>query len=69
MIRKQPAKPDDYVTAHSIVNELDAGTITVTVSNIKAFRKYISDLGSKQGKRFYTRKAGEYSLLIGVIND
>lgn len=69
MIRKQPHKPDDYLTAHSLVNDMEGGTVTVTINNVKAFRKYISDLGSKKGKRFYTRKAGDNSLLVGIITD
>jgi hypothetical protein len=67
-IRKQPESSDDYLTAYNIVNAIKQGqSKTVTPDNLKVFRKYIYDLGAKQGKEFTTRKQLDNSLKVICI--
>lgn len=68
MIRKQPDKPEDYLTAHSLVNQMKIGhSDTIEVSNIKAFRKYICDLGSKQGRKYTTRTKNGSLFIMRIL--
>lgn len=56
---------NDYLQAYNIVNGYEVGqSNTVTIENVKAFRKYIYDLSLKQDKEFSTRKRAENSLYI-----
>ncbi len=64
-IRKQPEASNDYTKAYKLVTTIETGDVKiVSVDNLKAFRKYIHDLGSKAGKSFTTKKQGGSSIKI-----
>jgi hypothetical protein len=55
-IRKQPDASNDYTNARQLVDKITPGQYEVmTVDNLKAFRKYVHDLGAKTGKSFTTK--------------
>lgn len=68
LIRKQPSAADDYQTAHELINNMKIGNSkTVEVSNVKAFRKYLSDLGSKNHIKFTTRKDNGSLFIMRIL--
>lgn len=64
-IRKQPSASDDYSIARQIVDSIKKGDVElVSVDNLKAFRKYVHELGIRYGKSFTTKKQGENAIKI-----
>lgn len=62
---KHPEASTDYKLAYDITNALLVGqSQSANADNIKVFRKYIYDLGLKQGKDFATRKRDNNILQI-----
>jgi hypothetical protein len=68
-IRKQPAASDDYLTARKLVLSMKQGQHQIiSVDNLKAFRKYVHDLGGKTQKSFTTRKLTDTSIKVICIS-
>ena len=69
-IRKQPGAKDTYQTAYDLVNKIKIGqtkTVSIDADSLKVFRKYVYDLGAKQGKEFTTRKMADNQLKVVCI--
>lgn len=65
IISKHKTATEDYNKAYSIVTDIELhNSVIIEIDNKKAFRKYISDLSLRAGKKFTTRSISDYSLNV-----
>lgn len=65
IIRKQPAGSDDYINAHELANTIKRGhNKTIAVDNLKAFRKYVHEIGAKTNKTFTTKRQDDNNIIV-----
>jgi hypothetical protein len=65
--RKQPEASNDYQKAYNIIKTLEPGTHkTVKIDNVKAFRKYLTDLNRSDKSRIFRTIMNQNKLNITV---